>query len=66
MTTYTPTRDEVDRMRKETGAGMIHCKEALVTARGDWEDAKQFLRYLGTTRLGGFLRQLEAKHKDTP
>ena len=37
---YKPSADEVKRLREETGAGMIDCRNALVRANGDYEAAK--------------------------
>jgi elongation factor Ts len=46
-TTYKPPAEEVKRLREETGAGMIDCRNALVRAGGDYEAAKKELGELG-------------------
>ncbi|MCP4522430.1 MAG: elongation factor Ts [Cytophagales bacterium] len=38
---------EVNQLRKETGAGMMDCKKALVEANGDFEEAILILRKKG-------------------
>ena len=39
--------DDVKRLREETGAGMLDCKNALEQAQGDLEKAKEILRRKG-------------------
>ncbi|MGH7708585.1 MAG: translation elongation factor Ts [Vulcanimicrobiaceae bacterium] len=39
-TSYKPSAEDVRRLREETGAGMIDCRNALVRANGDYEAAK--------------------------
>jgi len=34
------TASEVNKLRKNTGAGMMDCKKALVEANGDFDSAK--------------------------
>jgi len=41
------TAQEVNKLRKSTGAGMMDCKNALVEAEGDFEKAIEILRKKG-------------------
>ena len=41
------TAADVNKLRKQTGAGMMDCKKALVEANGDFEAAIDFLRKKG-------------------
>lgn len=41
------TAAEVNELRKETGAGMMDCKKALIEANGDTEKAIEYLRKHG-------------------
>jgi elongation factor Ts len=41
------TASEVNKLRKQTGAGMMDCKNALVEANGDFESAIDILRKKG-------------------
>jgi elongation factor Ts len=41
------TAAEVNKLRKQTGAGMMDCKKALVETNGDFEAAVDFLRKSG-------------------
>lgn len=41
------TASEVNKLRKQTGAGMMDCKKALVESDGDFEKAIDFLRKKG-------------------
>jgi elongation factor Ts len=41
------TAQDVNRLRQETGAGMMDCKKALTEANGDFEAAKDILRKTG-------------------
>ncbi len=41
------TAKEVNQLRKQTGAGMMDCKKALVEANGDFEQAIEILRKKG-------------------
>lgn len=41
------TAQEVNKLRKATGAGMMDCKKALVEAEGDFEKAIEILRKKG-------------------
>src|SRR5213596_909293 len=38
---------DVNKLRQETGAGMMDCKKALTEADGDFEKAKEILRKHG-------------------
>ena len=38
------TASEVNKLRQQTGAGMMDCKNALVEANGDFEVATDLLR----------------------
>ena len=44
QTTYKPSADDVKRLREDTGAGMIDCRNALVKTEGDIERAKACCR----------------------
>jgi elongation factor Ts len=46
-TDYKPTPADVKRLRDETGAGMMDCRGALVSAGGDYEAAKKHLADAG-------------------
>lgn len=48
--TYKPTTDEIKRLREDTGAGMIDCRNALVKRGGDYEAAKRQLTEQGIAR----------------
>lgn len=41
------TAADVNKLRKQTGAGMMDCKKALVEANGDFEQAVDYLRKKG-------------------
>lgn len=41
------TAAEVNKLRKQTGAGMMDCKKALKEAEGDFEKAIEILRKKG-------------------
>jgi elongation factor Ts len=41
------TAQDVNKLRQETGAGMMDCKKALTEANGDFETAKDILRKQG-------------------
>ena len=49
-TTYKPTADDVKRLREETGAGMIDCRNALVHTNGDFEGARAQLQEQGQAK----------------
>jgi len=48
--TYKPTTDEIKRLREDTSAGMIDCRNALVRCAGDYEAAKRQLIEQGIAR----------------
>lgn len=50
-TSYKPSTDDVKRLREETGAGMIECRNALVATTGDFEKAKDHLVTRGQAAL---------------
>src|SRR5687767_3427424 len=47
MSTVTITAAEVNKLRLQTGAGMMDCKKALTEANGDFEVAVDLLRKKG-------------------
>src|SRR5436190_822938 len=47
MTTITITATDVNKLRQQTGAGMMDCKKALMEANGDFEAAIDILRKKG-------------------
>ncbi|MBT8196265.1 MAG: elongation factor Ts [Bacteroidia bacterium] len=47
MTTVAISAADVNKLRKQTGAGMMDCKKALVEASGDFEKAIDYLRKKG-------------------
>lgn len=47
MSTVTISAADVNKLRKQTGAGMMDCKKALVEANGDFESAVDYLRKKG-------------------
>jgi elongation factor Ts len=67
------TAQDVNRLRQETGAGMMDCKKALTEANGDFEAAKDILRKAGqkiaskradnTTSEGAVLTQVSEDGK---
>jgi len=50
VTDYKPTASDVKRLRDDTGAGMIDCRNALVRSGGDYDAAKRELSELGQSR----------------
>lgn len=42
----------VAQLRKETGAGIVDCKKALVESQGDLDQAKEWLRKHGMAKAG--------------
>jgi elongation factor Ts len=50
QTTYKPTADDVRRLREDTGAGMIDCRNALVKCDGDFARAKAVLQEQGQAK----------------
>lgn len=47
MATMTITAADVNKLRQQTGAGMMDCKKALTEANGDFEAAIDYLRKKG-------------------
>lgn len=47
MSTVTITAAEVNKLRQETGAGIMDCKKALTETNGDFEAAIDYLRKKG-------------------
>ena len=47
MATMAITADMVKKLREQTGAGMMECKNALTEANGDFEEATTILRKRG-------------------
>jgi len=47
MSTVTISAADVNKLRLQTGAGMMDCKKALTEANGDFEQAVDFLRKKG-------------------
>ena len=47
MSTLTITASDVNKLRTQTGAGMMDCKKALMEAEGDFEKAVDYLRKKG-------------------
>src|SRR3954465_11480459 len=47
MATMAITADMVKKLRDQTGAGMMECKNALTEANGDYEEANTILRKRG-------------------
>lgn len=46
-TTTTITAAEINKLRQQTGAGMMDCRKALVESNGDFESAIDYLRKKG-------------------
>ena len=47
MTTVTITATDINKLRQETGAGMMDCRKALTESNGDFEAAIDWLRKQG-------------------
>ena len=47
MTTATISAADVNKLRQQTGSGMMDCKKALIEANGDFEAAIDILRKKG-------------------
>jgi elongation factor Ts len=47
MSTVTITAAEVNKLRQQTGAGMMDCRKALTESNGDFESAIDYLRKKG-------------------
>jgi elongation factor Ts len=48
--TYKPSTEDVKRLRDDTSAGMLDCRNALVKTEGDFEKAKALLQELGQSK----------------
>jgi elongation factor Ts len=48
---YKPSAVEIKRLRDETGAGMLDCRAALLTANGDYDAAKKNLLDQGLSKV---------------
>src|SRR6201986_3534227 len=47
MSTVTISAAEVNKLRQQTGAGMMDCRKALMESNGDFENAIDYLRKKG-------------------
>src|SRR6185437_300486 len=47
MSTVTISAAEVNKLRQQTGAGMMDCRKALTESEGDFEKAIDYLRKKG-------------------
>ena len=47
MSTTAITAAEINKLRQQTGAGMMDCRKALVESNGDFEAAIDYLRKKG-------------------
>ncbi|MCO6496912.1 MAG: elongation factor Ts [Chitinophagaceae bacterium] len=47
MSTVTITAADINKLRQQTGAGMMDCRKALIEANGDFEEAIDYLRKKG-------------------
>src|ERR1700761_929186 len=47
MSTVTISAAEVNKLRQQTGAGMMDCRKALIESNGDFEAAIDYLRKKG-------------------
>src|SRR3954467_14894051 len=47
MSTVTISAAEVNKLRQQTGAGMMDCRKALAESNGDFENAIDYLRKKG-------------------
>ncbi len=44
MSTTTITAADINKLRQQTGAGMMDCRKALTESNGDFEAAIDYLR----------------------
>jgi elongation factor Ts len=44
MSTITITAADINKLRQQTGAGMMDCRKALTESNGDFEAAIDYLR----------------------
>src|SRR3954470_11373918 len=47
MSTVTISAADVNKLRQQTGAGMMDCRKALIESEGDFEKAIDYLRKKG-------------------
>src|SRR6185436_5521803 len=47
MSTITISATDVNKLRQQTGAGMMDCRKALMESEGDFEKAIDYLRAKG-------------------
>src|ERR1700694_5089245 len=47
MSTVTITAADINKLRQQTGAGMMDCRKALTESNGDFEEAIDYLRKKG-------------------
>src|ERR1700744_4565777 len=47
MSTVTISAADVNKLRQQTGAGMMDCRKALMESNGDFENAIDYLRKKG-------------------
>src|SRR3978361_2091776 len=60
MSTITITPADINKLRQQTGAGMMDCRKALVESNGDFEEAIDYLRKKGQ-KVAALRSDLEAK-----
>src|SRR5690606_13163121 len=60
MSTVQISASDVNKLRQQTGAGMMDCKKALVEAKGNFEDAIDYLRKKGA-KVAANRQDLESK-----
>jgi len=49
--TYKPSTEDIKRLREATGAAMLDCRAAMITAGGDFEAAKKALVDQGVSKV---------------
>jgi len=73
MSTITITAADINKLRQQTGAGMMDCRKALTESNGDFEEAIDYLRKKGQkvaalrgdreAKEGVIIAQTTADHK---
>lgn len=73
MSTITITAADINKLRQQTGAGMMDCRKALTESNGDFEEAIDYLRKKGQkvaalrgdreAKEGVVIAQTSANHK---
>ena len=73
MSTITITAADINKLRQQTGAGMMDCRKALTESNGDFEEAIDYLRKKGQkvaalrgdreAKEGVVIAQTSADHK---